>query len=76
MPFFTFCLMITLESTIALCILYDGGGFNSASHHIFKQELLKLSKSLELDIIIAHHPPYCSKYNPIEHKLFAHITKS
>ena len=35
-----------------------------------------LAKSLELDIIIAHYPPYCSKYNQIEHKLFAHITKS
>ena len=60
----------------AICILCDGGGSNSASHHIFKQELLKLATSLELDIIIAHYPPYCSKYNPIEHKLFAHITKS
>ena len=60
----------------AICILCDGGGSNSASHHIFKQELLKLATSLELDIIIAHYPPYCSKYNPIEHKLFAHITRS
>lgn len=59
-----------------ICILCDGGGSNSASHHIFKQELLKLAKSLELDIIIVHYPPYCSKYNPIEHKLFAHITRS
>ena len=39
----------------AICILYDGGGSNSASHHIFKQELLKLATSLELDIIIAHY---------------------
>ena len=29
----------------AICILYDGGGSNSASHHIFKQELLKLATS-------------------------------
>ena len=60
----------------AIYILCDGGGSNSASHHIFKQELLKLAASLELDIIIVHYPPYCSKYNPIEHRLFAHITKS
>ena len=60
----------------AICIICDGGGSNSASHHIFKQELLKLATSLELDIIIAHYPPYCSKYNQIEHKLFAHITRS
>ena len=39
----------------AICILCDGGGSNSASHHIFKQELLKLATSLGLDIIIAHY---------------------
>lgn len=60
----------------AICILCDGGGSNSASHHIFKQELMKLAASLGLDIIMVHYPPYCSKYNPIEHRLFAHITRS
>ena len=60
----------------AICILCDGGGSNSASHHIFKQELMKLAASLGLDIIIVHYPPYCSKYNPIEHRLFAHITRA
>lgn len=60
----------------AICILCDGGGSNSASHHIFKQELMKLAATLGLDIIIVHYPPYCSKYNPIEHRLFAHITRS
>ena len=53
-----------------------GGGSNSASHHIFKQELVKLAATLGLDIIIVHYPPYCSKYNPIEHRLSAHITRS
>jgi Rhodopirellula transposase DDE domain len=23
---------------------------------------------------VAHYPPYCSKHNPIEHRLFPHIT--
>ena len=23
---------------------------------------------------MAHYPPYCSKYNPIEHRLFPHLT--
>ena len=45
-------------------------------YHIFKQELMKLAATLGLDIIIVHYPPYCSKYNPIEHRLFAHITRS
>ncbi len=60
----------------AICILCDGGGSNSASHHIFKQELMRLAASLGVDIIMAHYPPYCSKFNPIEHNLFAHITRA
>lgn len=60
----------------AICILCDGEGSNSASHHIFKHELMKLAASLGLDIIMVHYPPYCSKYNPIEHRLFAHIRRA
>ncbi len=25
---------------------------------------------------MAHYPPYCSKYNPIEHSLFPHVTRA
>jgi len=25
---------------------------------------------------VAHYPPYCSKYNPIEHRLFPHVTRA
>ncbi len=25
---------------------------------------------------MAHYPPYTSKYNPIEHRLFCHVTKA
>ncbi len=28
-----------------------------------------------LDIRVAHYPPYTSKYNPIEHRLFPHLTR-
>ncbi len=28
-----------------------------------------------IDIRIAHYPPYTSKYNPIEHRLFPHLTR-
>lgn len=60
----------------SVCLLCDGGGSNSSSHHIFKQSLMKLAKVLWLNILVVHYPPYCSKYNPIEHRLFAHITRS
>lgn len=57
-----------------LLILCDGGGSNSASKYIFKQDLEALADRLGLRIRIAHYPPYCSKYNPIEHRLFPHVT--
>ena len=59
-----------------VCILCDGGGSNACSHHIVKQSLLKLSAKLNLNIIMIHYPPYCSKYNPIEHCMFGPISRS
>lgn len=59
-----------------LLILCDGGGSNSASHYIFKEDLQALANRLNLSIRIAHYPPYCSKYNPIEHRLFPHVTRA
>lgn len=56
-----------------MLLLCDGGGSNNARHYIVKQDLCKLAKCLKMNIVIAHYPPYCSKYNPIEHKLFPHI---
>ena len=29
-----------------------------------------------MEIRIAHYPPYTSKWNPVEHKVFPHITRS
>lgn len=57
-----------------LLLLCDGGGSNSCLHHIFKQDLIKLAKKLQINILVAHYPAYCSKYNPIEHRLFSQIS--
>jgi len=59
-----------------IMFLCDGGGSNSSRHYIFKEDLQKLSDELQIEIRIAHYPPYTSKYNPIEHRLFPHITKA
>jgi hypothetical protein len=59
-----------------LLLLCDGGGSNSASRYVFKEELQKLADRLGLEIRVAHYPPYCSKYNPIEHRLFPHVTRA
>ena len=29
-----------------------------------------------MEIRVAHYPPYCSKYNPIERRLFPHVTRA
>jgi hypothetical protein len=51
----------------------DSGGANGFRHHLFKKELLALSREIGIRIVVAHYPPYCSKYNPIERKLFSHV---
>ena len=56
-----------------ILILCDAGGGNSYRHHVFKIKLLELTQELGVDIIIAHYPPYSSKYNSIEHRLFCHV---
>ena len=49
---------------------------NSSSHYIFKEDLQRLSSRLNLRIRICHYPPYCSKYNPIKHRVFPHVTRA
>jgi hypothetical protein len=60
----------------SILILMDGGGSNSSRHYIFKEDLQKLSNKLGIEIRIAHYPPYTSKWNPIEHRLFPHVTRA
>lgn len=58
----------------SILLLCDCGGSNNARYFIFKQELQQLADELGVEIRIAHYPPYTSKYNPIEHRLFPHLT--
>ncbi len=59
-----------------ILVLCDGGGSNSSRHYIFKQDLQALADQIGIPIRIAHYPPYCSKYNPIEHRFFPHVTRA
>ncbi len=56
--------------------LCDGGGSNAANRYVFKAALQALANRIGLEIRVAHYPPYESKYNPIEHRLFPHITRA
>jgi len=61
------------DSILLLC---DGGGSNNAKHYIFKEDLQRLVNKIRIPIRVAHYPPYCSKYNPIEHRFFPHVTRA
>ena len=58
-----------------MLILCDGGGSNSSIHYVVKDQFKQLSEKLHMQIVVAHYPPYCSKWNPIEHKAFSFISK-
>lgn len=60
----------------SILVLCDAGGANSYRHHAFKKQLLILAKLIGIDFIICHYPPYASKWNPIEHRLFCHVQKA
>lgn len=59
-----------------MLLLCDGGGSNSCRKHLFKQDLQALVNELGITIRVAHYPAYCSKFNPIERRLFSHVTRA
>jgi len=63
------------DATSILC-LADGGGSNSSRSDLFKSDLQNIANEIELDLRIAHYPPGASKWNPIEHQVFPHITRA
>lgn len=59
-----------------LLLLCDCGGSNGYRQYLFKEELKWLAEDLGLSIRVAHYPPGCSKYNPIEHRMFCHVSRA
>lgn len=58
-----------------LLILADAGGSNGCRPHAWKAHLQsQLSDALGLKVTVCHYPTGCSKWNPIEHRLFSHIS--
>jgi hypothetical protein len=58
-----------------LILRCDGGGSNSSRSWLMKQDFQDLATRIGLPVQIQHYPPYCSKYNRIEHRLFPHMTR-
>jgi len=59
-----------------LLIHADGGGSNGSRNRLWKFELQKLSTEIGIEISVCHFPPGTSKWNKIEHRLFAQISKN
>ncbi len=56
-----------------LLICADSGGSNGARLRLWKAELAALAAETGLAISVCHLPPGTSKWNKIEHRLFARI---
>jgi hypothetical protein len=64
----------TLPNAKSLLITADGGGGNGSRVRLWKLELQKLADDLGVPITVCHLPPGTSKWNRVEHRLFAFIT--
>jgi hypothetical protein len=59
-----------------LTITADRGGSNGAKVRLWKRELQRFANETGLAITVTHLPPGTSKWNKIEHRLFAFITQN
>jgi len=59
-----------------LLISADGGGSNGSRVRLWKWELQQLADETNLSITVCHLPPGTSKWNKIEHRLFAWISQN
>jgi transposase len=57
-----------------LLICADGGGSNGYRVRLWKVEIQNFANATGLTVTVCHLPPGTSKWNKIEHRLFAHIS--
>jgi hypothetical protein len=65
----------TYPAATGLLILADAGGSNSCRARAWKYALQTvLADPFGLHVTVCHYPTGCSKWNPIEHRLFSNIS--
>jgi hypothetical protein len=68
---------LTYPDADKLLIFADGGGGNGRRSRAWKWNLQeKLSNPFALTVTVCHYPPGCSKWNPIEYRLFSQISRN
>ena len=66
---------VSFPHATQVLILADGGGSNGARPRLWKHQLQEhLCDRRGLTITVCHYPTGCSKWNPIEHRLFSQIS--
>lgn len=65
----------TYPEATDMLILADAGGSNGCRPRLWKARVQShLSDALGLSVTVCHYPTGCSKWNPIEHRLFSQIS--
>jgi len=64
------------SSSDEIVVTADCGGSNGYRNRLWKYELQNLANELSRKITVLHYPPGTSKWNKIEHRLFAFISKN
>ena len=64
------------KKTKEIVITADCGGSNGYKNRLWKYELQQLSNEINKAITVLHYPPGTSKWNKVEHRLFAFISKN
>ena len=60
--------------TQGLLVNADGGGSNGSRVRLWKISLQEFADEINIPITVCHYPPGTSKWNPIEHRMFAPIS--
>lgn len=63
------------RGTAEMLALLDSGGCSGCRAVRFKNDLQCFADLTGIAVRVAHYPTHCSKYNPVEHRLFPHLTR-
>jgi hypothetical protein len=65
---------VSYPQALEVLICADGGGSNGYRVRLWKVALQEFATATGLRVTVCHLPPGTSKWNKIEHRLFAHIS--
>jgi hypothetical protein len=68
--------VVEYVNAVKVVLTADCGGSNGNRNRLWKFELQKLANEIGRDIQVLHYPPGTSKWNKVEHRLFAFISKN